>query len=358
MAKPKKEKKENELSNLAFQKVIEPNHGYMYEIDEAGNKNKLMVKRVSVLGVGGAYGIEEVNASSGNIQEIEVCHLSENAERLRVEVTCRINGVNAGIPNICNIRETCRKLSDIYGKYWQAGGISMLSQSYLARLAEGAFLWRNNVGYDRVVTVKARNFATGEVAEFIFDKPKYFDETNPVQPVSDPEVIRLAKFCESGFFKNTISLDVATELTIGRGQEVYPSQEMNMSSDKNAPSRIFAKSADGQAMIHSQKIGNALRRIDCWHGDPDFGAIAVEPYGSVINRASALRYGKDSFYVYLDGVHTAEAGQWGPFDDLKSASSLQDLNKIAGLHYFIAMLIRGGVLGLKNSSDEKTESTE
>ena len=100
------------------------------------------------------------------------------------------------------------------------------------------------------------------------------------------------------------------------------------SSDKKSK---FLYQLDGQAAMHSQKIGNALRTIDTWYPQSDeFGPIAVEPYGSVTNRGVAYRKPKDKtdFYNILDS--------W-MLKDKTPALNEQ--------HYLMAMLVRGGVFG-------------
>ena len=88
---------------------------------------------------------------------------------------------------------------------------------------------------------------------------------------------------------------------------------------------------NGQAAMHSQKIGNALRTIDTWHPETEeVGPIAVEPYGSVTNRGKAYRQPKEKtdFYNLLDN--------WLLKD---KAPELEQQ------HYVMAMLVRGGVFG-------------
>ena len=89
-------------------------------------------------------------------------------------------------------------------------------------------------------------------------------------------------------------------------------------------------------IIHSQKIGNAIRTIDDWHARAaDYGKIAVEPYGVVAQRAEAVRLpnSKNDLYSYLkdlegltERVATAKAGALP-----------------AEAHYVMACLVRGGV---------------
>ena len=138
------------------------------------------------------------------------------------------------------------------------------------------------------------------------------------------------------------------------GQEIFPSQEYvrEEKADKQL-SRVFAKLPTfyagrtiGQASMHSQKIGAALRHIDIWHGSEEHRApIAVNPYGGVQDTSAVLRdpKSKRSFYdlrakaeVLMSGVETAG-----------NASEIS-----AEAHFVMANLVRGGVFG---SSKAKAE---
>ncbi|OWG14679.1 CRISPR-associated protein Csy3 [Delftia sp. K82] len=93
----------------------------------------------------------------------------------------------------------------------------------------------------------------------------------------------------------------------------------------------MAPPSPGFDVIHSQKIGNALRTIDTWYdGAQDLGPIAVEPYGSVTTQGKAWRQPKQKqdFYTLLD--------DWLLKDKVPPVEQQ---------HFVMAVLIRGGVFG-------------
>ena len=107
-----------------------------------------------------------------------------------------------------------------------------------------------------------------------------------------------------------------------------------MDKGKGEKSKILYQ-VNGQAALHSQKIGNALRTIDTWypeHDDPEetAGPIAIEPYGAVTNLGRAYRTpkAKQDFYTFFD--------QWARGTTLDS---------VEDEHYVMAVLVRGGVFG-------------
>jgi CRISPR-associated protein Csy3 len=138
------------------------------------------------------------------------------------------------------------------------------------------------------------------------------------------------------------------------GQEIFPSQEYVRDANRDEKlSRVYAKMPKvlgtgreiGQASMHSQKIGAALRHIDIWHGDEEYGPIAVNPYGGVQETAAVLRdpKSKSSFY---DIRKNAE-------DVLAAVRGAQSASDIPGsIHFMMANLVRGGVFGSSSKTAE------
>ena len=83
--------------------------------------------------------------------------------------------------------------------------------------------------------------------------------------------------------------------------------------------------------MHSQKIGNSIRRLDmCYEGFVEQGPIVVAPYGFVTTQGKAYRQPKQKqdFYTLLD--HWLLKDQVPPVEQQ---------------HFVMAVLIRGGVFG-------------
>ncbi len=247
-------------------------------------------------------------------------------DTLRVNFTLRILG-NIQKPTACNIAQYEEKLSSVVSKYIEVYGFKELAKRYAHNIANGRFLWRNRVSAD---SVEVRVKLNGE--ELIFDAYKIgLKEFNS----SNKSLEKLSKAIEEGLCDTTEEKFVFMEITafakMGNGQQVYPSQKMNMESKKGEKSKFLFKIDEGKesetAGMHSQKIGNALRTIDDWHTQAkSVGAISVEPYGSVTSRGVAYRTGSDNFYKLLD--------DW----ILKDKEPKEEAQ-----HFVMATLIRGGV---------------
>lgn len=277
---------------------------------------------------------EDDRVSTNNPQAVDVAYLNRQSSVLVVDFGLKIfresgnRGASISACNLAGFEQSIRALNDAYA---QAGGFSYLAELYVERIASGAWLWRNRFGSDLKVTVKAR--LDGQPAgEFVF-----------TEAVADLKP--LASLVEKGLLgEGVVDLFVSGQIDIGVGQQVYPSQEMATNADA---SRVYYCNEKSEAMMHSQKIGNALRTIDIWHDSYDMvGALPVEPYGSSIRRQDAYRYESRSFYTLIDQVLSGQ----GPILDILKARTLSDLDRIQDSHYFMAMLVRGGVFGGSKST--------
>jgi len=247
-------------------------------------------------------------------------------DTLKVNFTLRILG-NIGKPTACNISEYEEKLSKVVSQYSETYGFKELAKRYAHNIANGRFLWRNRVSAE---SVEIRVKVDDEV--LVFDAYEIgmrgFDNSND-------NLEKLANAIEEGLSDITDErftfIEVEAFSKMGKGQQVYPSQKMNMETKKGEKSKFLFKLNEGKANetagMHSQKIGNALRTIDDWHSKADsVGAIAIEPYGSVTSRGMAYRTGNDNFYKLLDN--------W----ILKDKEPNEEEQ-----HYVMAVLVRGGV---------------
>jgi len=318
-------------SVLAFEAKLIPSDALMF----AGNLDKdtwqpVLVKEKAVLGTissrkdGNVKGNDPIalnkKITSANPQTVDVAALPHDCDTLKLVFTLRIlSGLH--VPSTCNDPAYQTALGEIVKHYQIETEFKELAKRYAHNIANGRFLWRNRVGAEQVKVVvsvgeKQLSFDSYEFSLRDFDSGEKLNE--------------LAQIIQQGLIERHTLIKVEAYSQLGQGQAVFPSQELVMGGGKGDKSK-FLYQLDGQAAMHSQKIGNALRTIDTWHPQADeIGAIAVEPYGSVTNRGAAYRQPKEKmdFYNLLDA--------WL----LKGkAPSLEQQ------HYVMAMLIRGGVFG-------------
>ncbi len=268
---------------------------------------------------------------NANLQTIDVAALPHNTDTLRVSFTLRILG-GTGQPSACNNNEYRDKLLTTVKSYLDSNGFDELARRYAHNLANGRFLWRNRVGAEQV-QVEVAHMVDGKASsQWTFDGLALSLRDFNTSTENAKALGELTQLIASGLAgKQHVLLEVKAYVRIGAGQEVFPSQELNLDKPSASKSKTLYK-VDGIAGIHSQKIGNAIRSIDTWYQEADInGPIAVEPYGSVTTQGKAYRQPldtKDDFYTLLDG--------WV----LKN--KVPELNQ---QHFVIATLIRGGVFG-------------
>ncbi len=264
--------------------------------------------------------------AQANPQTVDNAALPFDADTLKIGWTLRVLG-NLAQSSACNNPKYDEKLSTLITGYGEEHQFDELAKRYAINIANGRFLWRNRIGAE---AVKILVYLEGEGDPLEFNaydfKLSNFDS-------DDENINKLSRVIKQGLSDNTgekfTFIKIVAFSKLGNGQQVYPSQDMNM--EKGEKGKVLYKlNADTDneiAAMHSQKIGNAIRTIDNWHSQADkSGPIAIEPYGSVTVRGQAYRpLNNGSFYKVLENwVNDKEP---------------TDVEK----HYMLATLIRGGV---------------
>lgn len=268
---------------------------------------------------------DEKSMSNSNLQKIDYASLSNMNDTLRLDFTVKVlSGVDK--TSACNsfdfikvIKEKIQSVS--FDEFLELGKL------YAYSILSASFLWRNRLCADKVKTIV--KFDNGEFIEV--DSLDY--SLKDIKTDGNSNVEKLGtKIAEVLAGKSDfLLLTVECYAQLGKGQEVYPSQELTQAEkSKKVLYSVIDSTSSKHAAIHSQKIGNAVRTIDIWHPEyAEFGPIAVEVYGSVTNIGKAFRSQKGSdFYSLFDNWFSKE----------------KDLSRNERL-YVIACLIRGGVYG-------------
>ncbi|WP_168408259.1 type I-F CRISPR-associated protein Csy3 [Acinetobacter indicus] len=329
-------------SVLAFEKKLVPSDGYFYGTTWENRTEQAALKLIekSVRGTisnrlkaADADPLKlDAKVENANLQIVDACALAEHQDTLKVAFTLK---VLAGIeqPSACNNETFLNSYKEVAKNYIQTHGFAELAKRYALNIANARFLWRNRVGAEKievVVTVNENDTITFNAFDY---KLHDFDNADAkVQNLADQ--IAQALKGELPY----LLLKVEAYALVGKGQEVYPSEELVLQknketeeSKKEKKSKILYQVNDVAAM-HSQKIGNALRTIDTWY--PDFeeqkSAIAIEPYGAVTNLGKAYRTPK------------AKQDFFSLFDKYALGESLENVEQE---HYVMAVLVRGGVFG-------------
>lgn len=224
---------------------------------------------------------------------------------------------------------------DFTKEYVGSGAYPELIKRYLVNLVNGNALWRNRYGFMRKTVISLR--VPGKaIRNFTLDD------------VASPELTILAQEVAEGTKKkgDFVLLEVAMIVELGFDAEVYPSQpfidadakaKLRDAKDKNY-GRILAtrKDAQGneQVILTSNKVGNALRRVDFGYAEGAETPIAVELYGTVATERVAYRLdAKTDYFSLIESKTYADMSQ-------------EERN------YVMSVFIKGGLLNFAKD-DEK-----
>lgn len=244
--------------------------------------------------------------------------LAHNNDTLKISFTLRVVG-GLERPSACNKTDFEKKFTEKLSAHLTES-LEELSKRYAYNIANGRFLWRNRVGAQNI-QVLVSHPSLGASLKF-----NSYDFSLNNTTTDDAEVSKLAEFIKAGLSgKENVLLTINAYLKLGKGQRVWPSQEMVLNSPKGEKSRHLFH-LNGVAALHCEKIGNALRTIDDWYPDASM-PIAIEAYGSVTQRGVAYRSNKNDFKTLLL--------KW------LNDENISDKER----HFVIAMIIRGGVFG-------------
>lgn len=335
-------KSKESVSVLAFEKKLVPSDAYFYGTTWTGRQQStpLTLQEKSVRGtisnrLKPAIKSDPVKLNAEvekpNLQTVDACALDTEQDTLKHHFTLKVLG---GItePSACNNANFSHIYKQAAKDYIEREGFRELARRYALNIANARFLWRNRVGAEQIeVQVKALN--KGQEQEWTFDATQFstrnFDADDSMVNNLAAKIANVLA-SEDEF----LLLEITTYVQVGKAQEVYPSEELVLDKGKGKKSKILYQ-VDGNAAMHSQKVGNALRTIDTWYPayqDPEktAGPIAVEPYGAVTNLGTAFRTPKDKqdFYTFFD--------KWARGEKLE---------RLEDEHFVMAVLVRGGVFG-------------
>lgn len=293
---------------------------------------------------------------AANIQRIDVANLPAGCEKLGIRYSLVIEG-NAGEPSGCNDPEMRCLSIDTVARFRELGGFRELAGRYAWAIINGRAMWRNRFATEKLVEVTIHQAAERKTLSFDADGIETwsypgFDELASAHS----DFTSLVEVVESGLTSKrgkAVFLEVVMKGSLPAGAEVYPSQEF-VDAEKGADGKgkksktlSSTRRREGgdsirQATMHSQKIGNALRTIDEWHGLVDeYGATAVEAFGYVQSRSATTRLkskegpkaGRNVYDLLLDIEKVKST--------LDQATSSKEIP--GDVLYLVAMLVRGGV---------------
>ncbi|MEF8701212.1 MAG: type I-F CRISPR-associated protein Csy3 [Candidatus Accumulibacter sp. UW25] len=342
------------MSNVALpsffsvSRGIQYSNGIMRAVLDDGSVMPITVREFSVRGAksshGDAYKLARGDAKTvkdidtPNPQRVDSAFLPENSKRLRLSFSMNVIAVSTTRQS-CNDFIYTGKVRQFLESFMEAGGFDQIARLIVWRIASAAVLWRNRYGIEKTVIVK------GEGKEWRFNAEEVSSNT-PDGFTAPDDLVELISGA-MGDKRKVLMLSVDTEVTIGFGQEVFPSQELEMKKEQNGKSKVLYFVPDGgceTAAMHPQKIGAAIRAFDIWH--PEFanaGPLSIEPMGYSHQYQKSFRTvatGTD-LYAYLKAI-----------DDLTTEIKTKGVADSRCV-YLAACLMRGGVFSASLDEEEK-----
>lgn len=315
-------------SMLAFERKLEPSDALMFsgvwgENEKEPQMNswaEIKVTQRKNRSTQSAYGTKEEDKGKPNpvSSDNDDANLFHSDDTLKVSFSLRVVG-GSGVPFGCNDPDFTGAIKEKVAAY-KSEGLKELAYRYAYNIAAGRFLWRNRVGAEQLyikVTVNKQNAISFDGYDFSLKNFEHQRGNANLQEVSN------AIFEGLSSDEHFVCLTIEAFVKLGKGQHVFPSQEMNMGEKKKVLFKL-----DNCAAMHSVKIGNAIRTIDDWYGNAGL-PIAIEPFGAVTQQGQAYRKTKTDLYtLMMKWVNDKEVSE-------------NDKN------FVLANLIRGGVFGGK-----------
>jgi CRISPR-associated protein Csy3 len=311
-------------SMLSFERKLETSDALMTagtwsNKDTLWENTKISVLPRTLRGTKSQFNLDKGGREDNNISEGDDAYLPSDLDTLKVSFTLRAIG-SLGVPFGCNDPDFTGAIKEKVSAY-KSQGLKELAYRYAYNIAAGRFLWRNRVGAEQLhIQVKMNE---QEVVSFNgYD----FSLKNFESQQDNRDLMKVANAIFEGLNSDEqfVCLTIDAYVKLGKGQHVFPSQEMNMGEKKKVLFKL-----DNCAAIHSVKIGNAIRTIDDWYDNAEF-PIAVEPFGAVTQQGQAYRKTKTDLYtLMMKWVNDKEVSE-------------NDKN------FVLANLIRGGVFGGKS----------
>ena len=346
-----------ETGMLAYTRSVQSTEGVFFATSSKNDKIRTPIE-VLEKGVRGQSSEDKTdNPGKSNPKTIEFAVIPQDYDGMELSFSVQFMPLSLH-PHACDnpvVRNAYMRLAK---NYETAGGYRVLAELYAWNIVNGRFSWRN-----RFHSTRAKVIIEFEGRKIVFnpfkvslEQPATLASLNAAMVTGTADglerFIKKITFGLSNPDNEAFTADICWSAEMRPGQEIFPSQEYIRDAKKerekkNLVSRVYAKLPKrvgdriiGQASMHSQKIGAALRHIDVWHDSDDHdGAIAVNPYGGIQDTGKVLRNGSKSLYALRRNAMTL----------LKNVEEAKSADDISGdVHFVMANLVRGGVFGRKN----------
>ncbi|GAB7219665.1 type I-F CRISPR-associated protein Csy3 [Vibrio comitans] len=278
-----------------------------------------------------------------NPQYIEECYVPPGVDEIYCAFPLRIRA-NSLRPEVCNDDNVRDALQSLATAYRELNGYKELANRYAKNILLGTWLWRNKEC--RALSIEVTTSDNEKIAvENVTGHSWYghWDEESANSLELLTAYISRALSDRSQYYY----MDIRAKLSVGWGDEIYPSQEFLDSREDGIPTKQLAtvKLCNGKETVafHGQKVGAALQFIDDWWNEDADKPLRVNEYGADREYVIARRHValKNDFYHLIKNTES-----W-----VKTMNETQAIpNEV---HFIMSVLIKGGLF---NGSSSKAQS--
>ncbi|MCJ2375540.1 type I-F CRISPR-associated protein Csy3 [Vibrio sp. ZSDZ34] len=278
-----------------------------------------------------------------NPQYIEECYVTPGVDDIYCAFSLRIRA-NSLSPEVCNDDGVRDALLSLAATYKELNGYHELAHRYAKNILSGKWLWRNEEcrGLSIEVTTSDQEKIVVEDATRLSWYGKWDEPSTQSLELLTAYLTRALSERSEYFY-----MDIRAKLSVGWGDEIYPSQEFLDSREDGGPKKKLAtvelQNGKETAAFHGQKVGAALQSIDdWWHEDAD-KPLRVNEYGADREYVIARRHValKNDFYHLIKDTEA-----W-----TKTMNETQVIpNEV---HFIMSVLVKGGLFNGSSSKKSK-----
>ncbi|MBY7888186.1 type I-F CRISPR-associated protein Csy3 [Vibrio fluvialis] len=341
-------------SQLNYLRSLSPGKAYFYYLDEDNKMRPLQIDRTHLRAPKSGYSeafsgnfksknIAPQDLSYSNPHFIEECYVPPGVDDIYCAFSLRVRA-NSLSPEVCVDNEVRDILCNFAALYKELGGYRELARRYAQNILMATWVWRNRECRSIRVEVKT------EDKEWVITDARFLDWYGSWDKDSQLALDEFTDYLSQALSDRTsyFNMDIKAKLTVGWGDEVYPSQEFLDVKEAGKPTKQLAKvlvNGAESAAFHSQKIGAAIQLIDDWWDENADKPLRVNEYGADKEYVIARRHSslKRDFYSLAAKTESY-------------VESMRETNLIPDdVHFIMAVLTKGGVFSGASKKGKKDE---
>ncbi|NOH84236.1 type I-F CRISPR-associated protein Csy3 [Vibrionales bacterium C3R12] len=332
-------------SQLNYVRSLSTGKAYFYYLSKDDEMRPIGVDRTRLRAPKGGYAeaykgnnfspknVAPQDLAYANPQYIEECYVTPGVDDVYCAFPLRIRA-NSLSPDVCNDDSVRDALLTLAATYKDLNGYQELAHRYAKNILLGTWLWRNKECRSLSIEV-----VTSDKEKIVLENSTNLSWYGRWDEKATESLELLTAYLTRALTDRSeyFYMDIRAKLSVGWGDEIYPSQEYLDSREDGVPTKQLAtvelKNGKETAAFHGQKIGAALQSIDdWWHEDAD-KPLRVNEYGADREYVIARRHValKNDFYHLLKNTES-----W--------TKQMKKTNVIPNeVHFIMSVLAKGGL---------------